>query len=89
MGIPPKKGEPEDLQIKPETPVFQIKNIMFHTLCNGRVPAPSVHLCLAGNTGFGLVAHLVMGNFLFELFYKVFSFRARSHKAHVPNKNVP
>ena len=39
MGIPPKKGEPENLQVKPETPVFQIKNIMFYTLCNGCPPA--------------------------------------------------
>jgi hypothetical protein len=44
IGIPPKKGEPENLQIKPKTPVFQIKNIMFHTLWNRRVPAPSVDL---------------------------------------------
>jgi hypothetical protein len=45
IGIPPKKGEPEDLQVKPETPVFQIKNIVFHTLCNRRLPAPSVQRC--------------------------------------------
>jgi len=45
MGIPPKKGEPENLQVKPETPVFQIKNVVFHTLCNGRVPPPSVQRC--------------------------------------------
>ncbi|MHA1279932.1 MAG: hypothetical protein ACTSQ8_22250 [Candidatus Helarchaeota archaeon] len=34
IGLPPKKHQPEDFQIQPETPVFQIKNIVFNTLCN-------------------------------------------------------
>ena len=49
IGIPPKHREPENLQIKPEAPVFQIKNVMLHTLYNRSVPAPSVHLCPAGH----------------------------------------
>ena len=63
--FPPKKGEPEDLQVKPETPVFQIKNIVFHALCNRRVPAPSVQRCPS-----------VIEMFLPKIVYPVKSLRA-------------
>src|SRR5579864_995791 len=83
-----QKGHGNDLQIEGEAPVAKIVQVIFHTLFDRRVSAPSVYLCPAGDSDFEGVAKIIALDFLQEPLHKMCSFRSRTDDAHVPSQYV-
>ena len=78
----------QDLQVKEHIPVFDIVNVIFDPLTNGRIPPVAVDLGPAGDAGTDLVLDHVAGNFLAKLFHKIGKLRAGTHKAHIAQQDV-
>src|SRR5579859_3669899 len=72
-----QEREKDNPQIKGETPILEIEQVVFDALADGSVSAPAVHLGPPGNTHLETMAVVVPGHFVEEFFHEVARYNNR------------
>src|SRR5215203_5721909 len=82
-------GQPHDLDVEADRPVFDVVEIVLDALFERRVAAPAVHLRPPGDPRFDLVAEHVLRDAVLELLDEIGPLRPWTDQRHVAAKHVP
>ncbi len=87
--LPAHEGQPEDLQVEPGRPVFDVVNIVLDAAGEVVTSAQAVDLRPARHARLHEVAGEIMGDLFREVFDVMRTFGARTDEAHVSAQDVP
>src|SRR5262245_46819131 len=79
-------GQPHDLEVETDGPVFDVIQVVFDALLQRGVAAPAVDLRPAGDARFDLVAKHVLGNPVLELLDEIGTFGPGPDDRHIAAK---
>src|SRR5215207_1400947 len=82
-------GEPHDLDVEADRPVFDVVEIVLDALLERGVATPAVDLRPAGDARLDLVAEHVLRDAVLELLDEVGPLGAWTDEGHVPPEHVP
>ena len=83
-----KERQNQYFNIQPDSPVFNIIQVIFDSLHNRSVPPVAIDLCPPSNPRAYLMFDHVARNLFFKFLYKKRSFRSWSHKAHLTFQDI-
>ena len=81
-------GLDDDSEIDTEAGVLDVDEVVDELIVRGRIVL-SVDLCKPCDAGFDIHSIYVFWNFLFELFDKKWTLRARSDERHITAQHIP
>ena len=78
----------QNFQIQPDRPVFNIPQIVFHALLDGRIAAQTIYLRPACDAGAHLLAQQIQRNLLLEMAHMEGNLRSWADEAHIAPEHI-